>query len=160
VMLYLEALAILRRDYGRRLRLTVAGDGELRPVAERYAEAQGLWARFLGTVPDPDPLFAEAHFAFVSGYLAMWQALAHRRLVFAVYDNDLKRDYLQGFPEAQDSLIIADGPAQLASELNRYLGDPSLGDRMRERGARLAGDHSWERVADLYVAMYRAHGII
>jgi hypothetical protein len=30
---------------------------------------------------------------------------------------------------------------------------------MRERGAHLAGENTWERVADLYESMYRTHGL-
>ena len=159
IMLYLDALVALRQDYGRRLSLTVVGDGPLRVPAERYAEAQGLSVRFLGSVPQPGTLLGEAQLAFVSGYLAIWQAMAYRRLVFAVYDNELKRDYLLGFPEAKETMVIAGGPADLAAELNRHLADPAAGNSMRERAARLAAEHTWDRVADLYLDMYRAHGI-
>ncbi len=160
IMVYLDALVTLDRDHGRRLHLTVAGDGPLRPIAERYAEAQGLSVKFLGAVADPAPLLANCHFAFVSGYLAIWQALAAKRLVFAVYDNDLKRDYLTGFPDAERVMAIAAGPAELAGQLGRHLGDPDLGAEMRDRGAELAAENTWERVADLYLNMYRAHGLL
>jgi len=159
IMLYLEALVTLRQEHRRRLRLTVVGDGPLRPIARRYAEAQGLQVEFLGTVSDISPLFAGTQFAFVSGYLAMWQALAQKRLVFAVYENELKRDYLLGFPDAENIVVIAGDPVDLAAELNRHLAHPGLGVERRERGARLAAESSWERVADVYLAMYRAHGI-
>jgi len=159
IMLYLEALVTLRQEHRRRLRLTVVGDGPLRPIARRYAEAQGLQVEFLGTVSDISPLFAGAQFAFVSGYLAMWQALAQKRLVFAVYENELKRDYLVGFPDAENTVVIAGDPVDLAAELSRHLAHPALGVERRERGARLAAESSWERVADVYLAMYRAHGI-
>jgi glycosyltransferase involved in cell wall biosynthesis len=158
LLLYLDALVALRNDHNRRIHLTVVGDGPLRPIAERYVAAQGLWVTFLGEVADPAPLFARASIAFVSGYLAIWQALVNRRLVFAIYDNDLKRDYLRGFPEAQDVLQIAADPSELAARLNQHLTDPALGERMRQRGAELAAENSWDRVADLYLAMYRAHG--
>jgi glycosyltransferase involved in cell wall biosynthesis len=158
LLLYLDALVALRNDHNRRIHLTVVGDGPLRPIAERYADAQGLGVTFLGAVADPAPLLARASIAFVSGYLSIWQALANRRLVFAVYDNELKRDYLQGFPEAEGVLQLAGDPGELAARLDRQLGDPALGERMRERGVELAAEHTWERVADLYLAMYRAHG--
>ena len=160
IMVYAEALVTLQQDYGRRVRLTVVGDGPLRPIVERYAEAQGLEVKFLGTVADPMPLLAESRFAFVSGYLAIWQALAMKRLVFAIYDNDLKRDYLLGFPEAERVMVVSSDPAGLAAELDRHLSSPTLGDEMRERGAALAAEHTWGRVADLYLDMYRARGVI
>ena len=160
IMFYLEALTILKEDHSLELPVAVVGDGPMRIPAQRYAQAQKLDARFLGTVADPTPLFARASFAFVSGYLAMWQALSLKRLVFAAYENELKRDYLVGFPEAEQALMIAGTAEELAEQLRQHLLDPSLGEEMRERGARLAAEHSWENVAEVYLSMYRAHGVI
>jgi len=158
-MLYLDALVALRHSFGKRLPLTVAGDGPLRPLAEKYVRAQALSVQFVGAVPDPMPLLAQASFAFVSGYLAIWQALASKRLVFAVYENELKRDYLITFPKVDKVLTIANDPRDLASRLNQHLSDPHAGNEMRERGAQAAAENSWDRVADLYLEMYRAHGL-
>jgi len=158
LMLYLEALAVLKDEHDARLHLTVVGEGPLRPMAEKYAEAQRLSVRFLGAVADPTPLLAESSFAFVSGYLAIWQALAYRRLVFAVYDNELKRDYLLGFPQAEEVLVIERDPTALAERLRECLSNPGLADARVELGARLAVENTWDRVADLYLDMYRAHG--
>ena len=158
LLLYLDALAALRRDFGKRLRLTVIGEGPLRPIAEKYVEAQGLWVRFVGAAADPMPELSKASFAFVSGYLAIWQALAYRRLVFSIYDNELKRDYLLGFPQAEQVMVTAGSAGELAAALNRHLAEPRAGEEMRERGAQLAAANTWDRVADLYEAMYRTHG--
>ena len=159
LLLYLDALATLRRERQRNLPLLVVGDGPLRPIAQRFAEAQGLTVKFLGTVPDPTPVLAQASFAFVSGYLAIWQALSLRRLVFAVYENELKQDYLACFPQAGDTLSIAASADELADQLAAYLADPAMGEERRERGAALAAEHPWDRVADLYLDMYRRHGL-
>jgi glycosyltransferase involved in cell wall biosynthesis len=158
IMLYLDALAILKREHDLDLPLTVAGDGPLRPLAQRFAKAQRLRVNFLGQVADPRDLFAQASFAFISGYLAIWQSLAMRRLVFAVYDNELKRDYLLGFPEAKQVVSVAPEADTLADQLLAHLSDPDLGDETRDRGAALAAAHDWDRVADLYLAMYHSHG--
>ena len=154
----LDALVALREEYGKRLHLTVAGEGPLRPLAEKYVEAQGLWVKFVGAVSDPVPLLAEASFAFVSGYLAIWQALAYGRLAFAVYENELKRDYLVTFPKVDKVLVISSNASHLAGALNERLSNPSTGREMRKAGALLAAGNSWDRVADLYLDMYRAHG--
>ncbi len=158
LLLYLDALVMLRRDFGKRFHLTVVGDGPLRPIAEKYAKAQGLWVKFLGAQPDPIPELAKASIAFVTGYLSIWQALTFKRLVFSIYDNDLKRDYLLGFPEAEQVMVAVGGARDMAEALNRHLADPKAGGEMRERGAQLAAENTWDRVADLYEAMYRAHG--
>jgi glycosyltransferase involved in cell wall biosynthesis len=159
IMTYLEALWLLRRDYGQEVPLAVIGDGPLRSLAEKFVMDHRIRAEFHGIVPDPMPFLARAHFAFVSGYLAIWQALASQRLVFSVYDNPVKREYLFGFPEAEAVLNLAkDGP-EVARQLARYLGDLARGDSRRQRGAQLAAENTWERVADLYLDMYGAHGL-
>ena len=159
IMVYLEALSILKAEHNHDLPLTVIGDGPLREVAERYAEAQGLRTRFLGTLSDPREELTRSRFSFVSGYLAIWQSLALRRPVFTVYENDLKRDYLLGFPEAEDTIVTCGSAEELARRLSDHIEDGSLADSMVERGARLAAENSWDRVADLYLSMYRAEGV-
>lgn len=160
LMMYLEALSILRRDYDTTIPLFVVGDGPIKVIAQRYAEAQKLEVHFFGTLPDPTPVFARADFAFVSGYLAIWQALALRRLVFAVYENDLKHDYLLSFPDAKEVFATAPDAESLADLLAAYLANPTLGEEQRARGAALAAEHSWDRVADLYEQLYRHHGLL
>jgi len=159
IMVYLDALAILQREHDRNLPLVVVGDGPLRGIVERFAEAQRLTVKFLGTVADPTHLIAEASFAFVSGYLAMWQALALQRLVFSVYENEVKYEYLTCFPEAEKTLMMAPEAATLADQLAAHLDDPALGEGRRAHGAAVAAEHTWDRVAELYLSMYRAHGV-
>lgn len=160
IMLYLDALSRLRSEHNRALPLTVIGDGPLREPARRYAQAQRLDVTFLGAVAEPSPHFAAADFAFVSGYLAIWQALALKRLVFAVCENELKRDYLFGFPEADRVLMVAGDPDDLADQLQAALADPSRAEDVRERGAALAAQHTWDAVADLYLSLYRTYGLV
>jgi len=159
IMFYLHALSILRSEYGQTLPVTIVGDGPMRQPAEMYAKANRLDARFVGTVQNPAEYLRLADIAFVSGYLSIWQALAARRVVFAVYENELKRDYVQCFPEAEKTLMMAGEAEELADQINHYLGNRESYEDRRERGARLAATNTWDRVADLYESMYRAHGV-
>jgi glycosyltransferase involved in cell wall biosynthesis len=159
IMAYLEAVLKLRRQHGHDLPIGVVGDGPLRAAAERYAQANWIKATFHGTVADPIPLLSACRLAFVSGYLSIWQALSLRRQVFALHQNPLKRDYLLGFPSASEVMVVAAEAEELAGSLARYLADPSRGAEMIARGARLASENTWDRVANLYLAMYQKHGI-
>jgi len=159
IMLYLYALALLKQDHGQRLPLTVVGDGPLRGPAQLYARAQHLDVTFRGVVADPTAEFARASIAFVSGYLAIWQALSLGRLVFAVYENELKRDYLSSFPRASETMVIAGEADELAAQLDRHLRRPAEADQTRTTGLQLAAEHPWDGVADLYLSMYRTHGL-
>jgi glycosyltransferase involved in cell wall biosynthesis len=158
IMFYLHALALLKSEYGRTLPLTILGDGPMRQPAQMYATAQRLDTRFLGAVPNPEEYLALADVAFASGYLSIWQALAARRLVFAVYENELKREYLTCFPEADKVMMISGEGEELADQLLHYLDNRDMYDDKRDLGARLAAENTWDRVADLYLSMYRAHG--
>lgn len=160
VMAYLKAVVRLREEHGRDLPIALAGEGPLRARAEGYAREHALQAVFHGPVADIGPLLEACRFAFVSGYLAIWEALARKRVVFALYDNPLKQDYLEGFPRAREVMAIASRPEELADSLAEHLADPSLGAGMMEKGAALAAEHTWERVAELYLEMYRAHGVV
>jgi glycosyltransferase involved in cell wall biosynthesis len=159
IMFYLNALALLKSEHGPDLPLTVIGEGPMRHAAQMYSRAQRLDTRFLGAVPNPVQHFALADIAFVSGYLSIWQALAARRLVFAAYENELKEDYLRCFPDAEKVMLISGCPEELAEQLDGYLRDPDAYESMRRHGAALAAQHTWDRVADLYLDMYRAHGL-
>jgi len=158
IMFYLHALALLRSEHGRDLPLTIIGDGPMRQPGEMYSKAQRLDTRFLGPAPHPEEYFTFADIAFASGYLSIWQALAAKRLVFAVYENELKHDYLRCFPEAERTMVISGSPEQLALQLNDYLSNREAAEQMRQHGARLAAEHTWEQVADLYLSMYRTYG--
>ncbi len=150
---YLEALRLLRIEHNVELPLEVCGDGSLREQAEKLAAEAGLDVTFHGRVPDIMPYLRNCRFAFVSGLLAMLEAMACGRAVFAVYDNPLKEDYLRLFPGAEHCVIA--GTAQdLAAELQRCLAEPDLIEAKGAAGYEFARTQTWRRVAELYMDLY------
>ncbi|MGD9518188.1 MAG: glycosyltransferase family 4 protein [Armatimonadota bacterium] len=152
---YLEALRLLREQYGLSLRLDVYGDGSLRGEAEQFAASAGLNVVFHGSVPDVMPYLIRARFAFVSGLLAMLEAMAAGSLVVATYDNPLKEDYLRLFPGARYAVISA-SPLETAAQLHRLLQSPAKVESVVEEAFQYARAQTWARVADLYACLYRS----
>ena len=100
----------------------------------------------------------ECRFAFVSGYLSILETMANRRLACSLYDNPLKRDYLELFPAAQN-MIIADGPGSLASAIEEHARDPHKTKAMIDEAEAFARAQSWRKVAQLYLDLYRTRGL-
>ena len=150
---YLKALRTLKQDHGISLPLTVCGDGSLRLQGEHIAASADLAVTFLGRVPDPMPYLTGARYALTSGLLSMLEAMAAGTLVFALYDNPLKEDYLRLFPGAEHA-VIAGSPAGLAEGLLRLHGSPDLAEQQAEGAYGFARTQTWERVARLYLDLW------
>jgi len=157
IMAYMKALGLLRR-HGHDVALSICGDGPLRDAVTVSARAAGIQVQLHGWTPDVAPFLERSRFAFVSGYLSILEAMAHRRLACALYDNPLKRDYLESFPAAPHMVIAAD-PEGLAAALARHLDQPAMTAPEVEAAAAYARAQTWERLASLYLDLYRSRGL-
>ncbi len=151
---YITCLQILRDRYQLNMELDVCGGGTLfEEIKGRVAE-QGLKINLHGFVENTQDYLNQARFAFVSGYLGILEAMVHKKLVFSVYDNPLKRDYLELFPQSGEMIVIAESPEQLAERIAYYLANP---DQERERVTKAylwAREQGWEKVAELYLKLW------
>lgn len=155
ILFYLEALRLLKEHYGVSLPLDIFGDGCLRPQIERMITANGLQAALHGFVGDVERrLEFEPRFAFASSYLSILESMIRRRLVFSVYVNKLKKDYLFSLPGAEDILVIASSPGELAEALARLPGDDTSLVTRLDKAYAFARAQTWDRVADIYLALY------
>jgi len=159
VLAYVEALRIVRETTGESWRLTLCGAGALRERIERLGREQALDLQCLGAVPDPLPWVRKSRFVFASGYLALLEAMACRRPALALYENPLKRDYLEMMPGAREMMVLAGSARELAASFVRLLDDPAREAALTERAARFAAQQTWERLARTYLDLYAAHGV-
>ncbi|NQT30023.1 MAG: glycosyltransferase family 4 protein [Candidatus Saganbacteria bacterium] len=127
----IEALVILRDEFGKRLPLIICADGPLMPQIKKRVEETGLEVEFKGFVKDPFLIARQFKYAFVTGYLGILEAMAQKSLVFAIYDNAMKKDYLELIPHSQEMLEIAGNSSSLAEKVNFHLTHPSA-DKMIE----------------------------
>ncbi len=150
---YLEGLRILRDEHAISMRLDVCGDGSLRERGEEFAAEAGLDVTFHGRVSDVMSYVARARFAFVSGLLAMLEAMAVGTAVLAVYDNPLKEDYLRMFPGAEHAAVVGSA-RELATKLCELVQSAEQFERTVATAYEFASQQTWSKVADMYVALY------
>lgn len=93
-------------------------------------------------------------FAFVSRYLSILEALASKRLVFALYDNPVKKDYLEMTPFI-NFIITADSGEKLARKIRYFQNNPKQAYKFINAGYKWVKDQTWESVADVYLRLWR-----
>jgi glycosyltransferase involved in cell wall biosynthesis len=102
---------------------------------------------------------AAARWVLCTGYLGILEALAHGRLVFATYDNPLKRDYLALHPCAGRGLVVAASPLALSGRMADYAAHPEQEQAELAWAEPYARAQTWEALARLYLDLYRAKGV-
>jgi len=144
--IYLEALKMLK-EKGVEFEVRFLGEGEWRNEAKKFGEVVGL-------VEDVKKYVKEARYVFTSGYLSILEAMRGRRLVFAVYDNPLKKDYLLLSPFAS-ILAVAGGAEDLAKEVWYYFNQPEEEKKIVSAAWQWAKDQTWEKVTEIYLRLWQ-----
>jgi len=158
VLEYLEATRILRDEYGRDLPVHICGDGRLRAEVARTVRVLDLAAKYHGAVVNPQEYLRRGRYAFVSGYLSMLTAMALGRLVFALYETPIKRDYLACFPGARHA-VVTEHPGAVARELAAHMAEPRRSMEQIAAAQQFARQHTWDKVAALYLQLWRSKGV-
>lgn len=151
ILTYLEALALLAKR-GILIPVDVFGDGSLAKQVAEFVSAHGLDITFHGFVSNPEAHLARARYAFVSGYLAILEAMAHRALVFSVYDTPLKHDYLASLPTG--TLRIASSAGELAEQLSEAITQSTESQAQIQSAENWARKQSVSALADLYERLW------
>lgn len=125
---------------------TIIGDGIDKQNIETYAQV-------LGYKNNPESFVGQYRFAFVSRYLSILEAMMAKRLVFALYDNPLKKDYLTMTPFAR-YIVIASSPAQLAKKVEYYLQHPTEERKRVNAAFAWVKNQSWDSVVKTYLALW------
>jgi glycosyltransferase involved in cell wall biosynthesis len=131
----------------QRCKVIFLGEGSLRREAEKYGEV-------LGFVENIRPYLLQSRFVFTSGYLSILEAMACKRMVFAVYDNPLKEDYLRLSPLAK-WIVIESNPESLYHRLVHDTRSIKEEERLISEAYDWVKGQTWEKVAELYVKLWK-----
>jgi|GEM_PF-1368779 len=154
IRLYIEAVRILTREYGRSFHLDVYGDGSLLPTLRAVVARDALPVRFHGRTPNAQEFLSRSCFAFVDGRMAIQEAMARRRVVVAAYVDPLKRDYVSG--EAFSPYLFSACDARtLAETVRRLIDRPEERSAAVQRAFEHARTLQWSRTADEIVGLWR-----
>lgn len=134
-------------------KLTIFGDG---PLLEKVIESSSKDIRITnyGWEINLKKIITNQRYAFVSRYLSILEAMLRKKIVVAVYNNEIKKDYLECHP-MRDNMIIAGSAEELAQKVNDLDNDLERRKRMTERAYLWAKEQTWEKMADLYEKLWK-----
>jgi glycosyltransferase involved in cell wall biosynthesis len=146
---YIQGVRLLKG----RVTLNIYGDGPLREQVEQ-AIAGFPFLRYFGETRSVKQLLATHRYAFVSRYLGMIEAMQTGRMVFAHWNNPIKRDYLLSFPASHMMSIFRTG-RELASQLTYYMNRPDKELKHRQQARLWAKEQQWSTVANKYENLWK-----
>ncbi len=142
---FAKAVDLIRKSYPK-FEFVIVGDGKYKNKLSRY--------NVLGFKESPGKYFEKYNFAFVSRYLSILEALANKKLVFALYDNPVKEDYLRMTPFAQ-LLIIENNPQELAKRVIYYLKNPIKQKKLEGVGYDFVKKQTWGNLVNTYLKLWK-----
>jgi glycosyltransferase involved in cell wall biosynthesis len=145
IITYLDTVQKLR-DRGIDFSLLVLGEGKYYEAAEKTAIVKGF-------VKNPERYYKYAQFAFVSRYLAILEAFASRKLVFAVYDNPIKHDYLTMTPY-KNWIIIEKDANKLANRIEYYKNNPKKAKEKIDIAYEWVQKQTWDKLSKDYLKLW------
>lgn len=148
ILTYNEAFKKLRKKYPE-FECLIVGDGPYKKLIDKNAKV-------IGFQKSPEKYFKDYHFAFVSRYLAILEAMAAKRLVFAVYDNPVKEDYLKMAPFAK-FIIIENNADRLVYQVEKLINNPKIEQEMVEGAYDWVKKQTWEKMVKIYAKLWKKY---
>jgi glycosyltransferase involved in cell wall biosynthesis len=146
IMEYLKAIKILGKDFKYDLR--ILGDGSLKKKAEVFCKVNELNVKFYGFVDDIVRHLDKSNIVFVSRYLGILEALASKNLIFSVYNNEIKKDYLKMTPFKNFIYINKDAEG-IANNLLEKIDQKKI-----DSGYEWAKKQTWEELTKKYLKLW------
>lgn len=153
--IYLDTLAALRDRHAVHLRLTVYAAGPLEAAMRARAVRQRLAVTWNPPHPDARERIGDHALAFVSGRMAIHEAMARRRVVVAAYVDPIKRDYVCGEPFSPH-IVSGCRAEQLAEAVAGLIVGHAERARLVERAFAHVRTLSWAATAETYLSQWRA----
>lgn len=145
IMMYAKAVEIIRKK-NPHFKFTIIGDGKFRDVLKKNNEV-------LGFRKDVSQYLYQYRFAFVSRYLSILEAMAAKRLVFALYDNSIKEDYLKMTPYAK-FIVIDNSAEKLAKKVEYFLNNKKEEEKKIIDAYGWVKNQTWEKMVNIYLKLW------
>lgn len=146
ILIYNEAFEKLKKKYPE-FEFLIVGDGH-------YKDLLNKKAKVIGFQKNPEKYFQSYRFAFVSRYLSILEAMAAKRLVFAVYDNPVKEDYLKMAPFAK-FIIIENNADRLIYQTEKFINNPQIERQMVDKAYEWVKKQTWQEITKAYAKLWK-----
>lgn len=150
IQIYLDALGKLKKK--NKFEITFLGRGKYESQAVKYGMV--VAPNHSNDMYHYSEALLDADIVFASSYLSMLAAMEVKRLVFAVYQNPLKEDYLKMAPFAK-WIFIAGSPKQLAKMIDDMHKNPNKAELMVGKAYNWVKNQTWDEVVNLYLKLWR-----
>jgi glycosyltransferase involved in cell wall biosynthesis len=160
ILEYISALDILKDHYHCEFSGHICGDGSFRELIEKTLIEQNIKFEVLGFIEKPEVYYEQCRFAFVSGYLGILEAMAHRRMIFNIASDPLKEDYLRLIPNAEQMMVTTNSAEELAEKIFHYYKNPEEIRPFEDNAYEFAKKRSWKSVADEYLRLWGSENSI
>jgi glycosyltransferase involved in cell wall biosynthesis len=146
VPLYLHLLDIVKSKHID-FSFEACGDGSLRELVKQYGIVHG----FVQNVPE---YINDADIVFASSQLSIMEAFLGKRIVFAAYENALKKDLLS-LAHFGKWIILSDNPSYLADQVIAVMNNPLAYKNQIENAYQWVKTQTWRNLADLYTQLWQ-----
>ncbi|MFZ4590474.1 MAG: glycosyltransferase family 4 protein [Ignavibacteria bacterium] len=148
---YLDAWKVIQEKYPNR-HLVICGDG---PLSQNISDdiKSGILKNvtMAGMVKDTGEFIKDAEIVFTSGYLSILDSFAYRKKVISVYDNELKKDYLNMIPGSNEMLWAAGSKDEIFNAFEEAVKD----NIKSEKAYKYALENNWEKVKNDYYRLWK-----
>jgi len=148
IKMYVDAYKLIKKKIPD-FELLAIGDGPYRGKIAKDIKT-------LGFQREPEKHFKNYRFAFVSRYLSILEAMAYRKLVFAVFDDPIKKDYLEMSPFAK-YIIISGSLADLCSKIKLYLNSRKQERKLVEKAFFWVRKQTWNELTNIYLKLWQKY---
>ncbi len=145
ILTYLEAAKEIKQN--DKFNFLALGDGKYFDQVKDIAITKG-W------VKNPESYLRQSKFAFADRYLSILEAFADKKLVFSVYDNPVKRDYLYMTPY-KDWIIISKNSKELIKNILYYRKNKKEASLKMEKAYRWVQGQTWHEMANIYINLWK-----
>ncbi|MHA1284708.1 MAG: glycosyltransferase family 4 protein [Promethearchaeota archaeon] len=154
ILEYIKALKILKEKYNKNLKLEICGDGVLKDLILKYAKKFDLSINFNGFVKDLNVFFNQVDIVLCSSYLCILEALSKKKIVISIYQNILKKDYLELTP-FKKYIFISKNPNQIAKEIINLAEKQNKINEKIKKGYIFALRYTWNRIIRIYEKLWK-----
>jgi len=144
ILTYMDAVRLLNKKTN--FKFLALGDGKYLGRVKEVAITPG-W------INSPERYLSQSRFAFADRYLAILEAFANKKLVFATYDNPVKKDYLYMTPY-KDWIVIAKNSKELAEKIIYYRENKIESEIKIKQAYEWVKNQTWNNMANLYINLW------
>lgn len=151
--IYLKTMKRLY-NYGFKKNIVVCGDGPLMEESMNFCKENKINSHFMGFVKNVDKYLSESKYVFVSRYLGIIETFLHKKLVYAVFDNDIKKDYLKISPFS-NWIIMEKDPVKLAEKIIKNFKSDKMTKAKIISSYNWAKKQTWEEMVKKYLQLWK-----